>query len=171
LSRLAARTSAPRLNSIVIWCVILWGVCANASFSLAATEGADDVVWTVLIPDAFPRDVYTWHVRSDGTYREDGRDMLSGNAIQATLAGRWSTGGARMLLRQDSTPFVFDGVVVGEIYIGTLYFNGRAISRFCASRGQQAPDSCNTAPKVAMTSGACHLALSLALFSRRDEIS
>jgi hypothetical protein len=159
---------ARRLSTLAIWYAILWGVCANASFSLGATEGTADVVWTVLIPDAFPRHIYTWHVRS---YREDGRDILSGNAIQATLAGRWSTEGLRLVLRQDGTPFVFDGVVLGDVYIGTLYFNGRAVSRFCAARGQQAPDSCNTAPKVAMTSGACHLASALALVSRWDEIS
>jgi len=63
---------ARRLFAFAIWFVILWCAWAYPSFASAATVEAGDIVWTVIIPDAFPRDVYTWHVRSDGTYREDG---------------------------------------------------------------------------------------------------
>ena len=34
------------------------------------------------------------------------------------------------MLRQEDQPFVFDGVVVGSLYTGTLYFKGRSISGF-----------------------------------------
>jgi len=124
---------------------------ASPSFSLEAAEGPDGVVWTAIIPDAFPRYVDTWRMRSDGTYREDGRGVVKGTAIQETLSGRWTVEGARMILRQQGQPFVFDGVVLGGIYAGTPYYNGRAASRFCAAKGERPPERCSTGPGVAMT--------------------
>jgi hypothetical protein len=123
----------------------------TSCFALEGAEGPDGVDWTAIIPDAFPRYVYTWRMRSDGTYREDGRDAVKGTAIQETLSGRWTTEGARMILRQQGQTFVFDGVVLGDIYTGTLYFNGRVVSRFCAARGDSPPDRCSTGPGMAMT--------------------
>jgi hypothetical protein len=111
---------------------------------------AAEAVWTAIIPDAFPNYVYTWHMSDDGLYREDGRDDLTGKPIQSTLSGRWSREGPHMELRQDGLPFVFDGMVIGNLYGGTLYFNGVARSRFCAARGETPPERCAAAPSVAI---------------------
>lgn len=100
------------------------------------------VVWTATIPDGFPRNVYTWRLRPDGIYEEDGRDALTGKPIQTTLSGRWTVEGARMMLRQDDIPYVFDGVVVGDRYSGTLYLRGLKVSRFCAAKGEAVPQPC-----------------------------
>ena len=107
-------------------------------------------IWTAIIPDAFPNYIYTWHMKGDGSYREDGRDAVKGKPIQPTLSGRWNREGARMVLRQDDQPYVFDGAVLGNLYAGTLYFSGSARSRFCAARGETPPDHCAAAPSVAM---------------------
>jgi hypothetical protein len=111
---------------------------------------AAETLWTAIIPDAFPNYVYTWRMSDDGVYREDGRDDLTGKPIQPTLSGHWSREGAHMELRQDSLPFRFDGVVIGNLYGGTLYFNSVARSRFCAARGETPPERCASAPSVAM---------------------
>ena len=142
---------ARRFSLFAVWLAFLWCFPANPSFSLETAE-APDGVWTAIIPDAFPRYVYTWRMRSDGTYREDGLDVVKGTPIQETLSGSWTVQGARMILRQEGQPFVFDGVVLGGSYSGTLYLNGRNISRFCAARGERAPERCGTGPGVAMAS-------------------
>lgn len=118
-----------------------------------AAADVDDVVWTAIIPDAFPRYVYTWRMSPDGGYREDGRDAASGKPIQATLSGHWNLDGARMILRQEGYPFVFDGVVVGNTYAGTLYLNGRSVSHFCAAKGETPPERCGRGAGVAMMQG------------------
>jgi hypothetical protein len=135
-----------RLALFAVWLALLCCFHERPCFALEGAEEPDGVVWTAIIPDAFPRYVYTWRLRSDGTYREDGRDAVKGTAIQETLSGRWTTDGARMILRQQGQTFVFDGVVLGGIYAGTLYFNGRVVSRFCAARGETPPDQCSTGP-------------------------
>jgi hypothetical protein len=63
-----------------------------------------------------------------------------------------------MQLNQDDQPFVFDGVVLGGLYTGTLYFHGHAYSHFCAAKGEAAPKSCDTSRGVAMavTRPACN---------------
>ena len=138
-----------RLVLILIWCVLLAGLSAPSSFAREAGD-VQAAVWTAIIPDGFPGYVYTWRMKDDGSYREDGRDEAKALAIQPTLYGRWSRDGSHMLLKQDDLPFVFDGVVLGGLYTGTLYFRGRAYSRFCAVIGDTAPQNCNISAGVAM---------------------
>ncbi|WP_027581459.1 hypothetical protein [Bradyrhizobium sp. Ai1a-2] len=135
---------------LAAWCALLWCLQANPILARDAAADADGIVWTAIIPDGFPRYIYTWRMSPDGSYREDGRDATNGKAIQATLSGYWRRDGARMILRQDGYPFVFDGVVVGTSYAGTLYLNGRSFSRFCANRGETPPERCGSEAGVAM---------------------
>ena len=132
-----------------VLCVLASCWHAQPSLAREASEGASITVWTAIIPDAFPRYVYTWRMKGDGTYREDGRDAATGAPIQSTLSGRWNSEGPRMVLRQQDVPYVFDGVVLGGLYAGTLYFNGRPVSRFCAAKGDAAPTRCDAGPGVA----------------------
>jgi hypothetical protein len=138
-----------RLVLILVSCVLLSDIGAQPSLALETGTSAA-AVWSAIIPDGFPGFVYTWQMKDDGSYREDGRDGASGKPIQPTLSGRWSRDGSRMLLKQEGQPFVFDGVVLGGLYTGTLYLHGRAYSRFCAQTGDVAPKRCDTAPGVAM---------------------
>jgi hypothetical protein len=142
-------TKRRQLFAAAIFCAGLWcGPVATAPARDAA-DAQPGVIWTAIIPDAFPQYVYTWRMRADGTYREEGRDASSGTPIQPTLAGTWSREGARMILRQDDQPFVFDGVVLGNLYGGTLYFGGRAASRFCAAKGERPPMQCDAGGGIA----------------------
>jgi hypothetical protein len=129
---------------------MLGGLRLDATFARATSDAQAGTVWTALIPDAFPHDIYTWHLNADGSYAEDGRDAATGKPIQSTLQGHWSRNGARMILRQDGLPYVFDGVVLGNLYAGTMSFDGRSSSRFCAARGEQPPERCNPGQGVAM---------------------
>lgn len=131
------------------WCLLLCGLQAASGLSLAAAAASDGAVWTAIIPDAFPGYVYTWRMEAGGSYREDGRDAARGQPIQQTLSGHWARDGAHMILRQDGLPYVFDGVVAGDSYAGTLYLGGRAVSRFCAARGDEAPGRCDKPANVA----------------------
>ena len=142
-----------RLFLLAAWCALLWCLQAGAVLSRDAAAEADDIVWTAIIPDAFPHYVYTWRMRLDGSYREDGRDAATSKPIQATLSGRWRRDGGRMVLRQEDYPFVFDGVVVGNGYAGTLYLGGRSFSRFCAAKGEKPPERCGSEAGVAMMQG------------------
>lgn len=139
-----------RLFASTILFATLWYLPATPTLSLEANDAQPDAIWTAIIPDAFPRYVYTWRLKADATYQEDGRDASTGTSIQRTLSGRWSREGARMILRQDDQPFVFDGAVLGNLYAGTLYFSGRAASRFCAARGKRAPTRCDSGSGVAI---------------------
>jgi len=143
-----------RLFTSILLRAALWHVAVQPTHSQEADDAQANAIrtaiWTAIIPDAFPQDIYTWRVRSDGTYREDGRDALTGTSVEQTLSGAWSRAGARMVLRQDDQPFVFDGVVLGNLYVGTLYFSGRAVSRFCAAKGEQPPTRCDPAASMAM---------------------
>jgi hypothetical protein len=60
-----------------------------------------------MIPDAFPRFVYHWRFKSDGTCQEDGRDALTAKPIQPTFSGTWAIANAQVSLRQKDQPFVF----------------------------------------------------------------
>jgi hypothetical protein len=136
------------LAYILVCCALFWqGV--QTSLAEEAEAGQDGALWTAIIPDAFPRHVYTWHLLADGSYREDGREAATGRPIQSTLSGRWQRNGARMLLQQNDQTFVFDGAILGHIYVGTLYFRQRAISHFCAAEGEKPPLNCGAGPGVA----------------------
>ena len=113
-----------RISVFALLCAVLCGLPAQRSFAVESSNGADEAgaIWTAIIPDAFPGYVYTWRMKDDGTYREDGRDPRTSRPIQPTLSGRWSRDGFHMMLRQDNLPFVFDGVVLGGLYTGTLCF-------------------------------------------------
>jgi len=139
-----------RLFAPIILCATLWHLPATPTRSLEANDAQPDAILTAIIPDAFPRYVYTWRLKADGTYREDGRDASTGTPIQRTLSGGWSREGTRMILRQEDQPFVFEGAVLGNLYAGTLYFGGRAASRFCAVRGEQPPTRCDSGGGVAI---------------------
>jgi hypothetical protein len=132
-----------------VLCVLASCWHAQPSLAREASEGASITVWTAIIPDAFPRYVYSWRMKGDGTYREDGRDAATGMPIQSTLSGRWNSEGPRMVLRQQDVPYVLDGVVLGGLYAGTLYFNGRPVSRFCATKADAAPTRCDAGQGVA----------------------
>ena len=104
--------------------------------------------WTVLIPDAFPDVIYTWRIAADGSYAEDGRDSATGRPIQPTFHGRWTLEGERLILRQTEYDYVFDGTLSGTSYGGSLYYEGRLVSRFCAAKGEAAPIRCSNAPLI-----------------------
>jgi hypothetical protein len=137
------------MRPLFVVCVLAWCWHPDPCLARDTGEAASITVWTAIIPDAFPRYVYTWRMKNDGSYREDGRDAATGAPIQSTLSGRWNSEGPRMVLRQQDQPFVFDGVVLGSLYTGTLYFNGRSVSRFCAAKGDAAPKRCGAAEGVA----------------------
>ncbi|MBV8918563.1 hypothetical protein [Bradyrhizobium sp.] len=134
---------------VVFYGTVFGGLRTEAAFTGEVSEAPAGTVWTVLIPDAFPRFVYTWHFNADGSYAEDGHDAATDRPIQSTLHGHWSREGSHMILRQDGLPYVFDGVVLGDLYAGTMTFDGRASSRFCAARGEQPPDHCNPPQGIA----------------------
>lgn len=108
---------------------------------LTAPAAAQDRVWTAVIPQGFPGNVYTWHLKPDGSYLEDGRSA-SGAAVQSTLSGHWRLSGHHMVLHQDGIDYVFDGDIVGDEYLGVVYLDGKRFSRFCAMRGETPPKSC-----------------------------
>ena len=109
----------------------------------SAEQGAAIGVWTGIIPDAFPVNVYTWRLKTDGTYAEDGEHFSRKFRVQPTLSGRWTVGGAHMTMTQDTVGYVFEGTVRGDHYYATLYLNKRAVSRFCAFKGTVAPHGCD----------------------------
>jgi hypothetical protein len=137
-----------RLLALLTLCALLCSP-AHGGRTEQTDDGETGAIWTAIIPDAFPNYIFTWHIKGDGSYREDGRDAARGKPIQPTLSGHWNREGPHMVLRQDDQPYVFDGVVLGNLYAGTLYFGGSARSRFCAIRGEAPPEHCAAAPSVA----------------------
>ena len=134
--------------AILMLCALLFGP-AQGGRAEPADDGEAGAVWTAIIPDAFSNYIYTWRMKGDGSYREDGRDAARGKPIQPTLSGHWNREGPHMMLRQDDQPCLFDGIVLGNLYAGTLSFGGSARSRFCAIRGEAPPEHCAAAPSVA----------------------
>jgi hypothetical protein len=150
-----------RFFAAITLCAALWPPPATAVHALEANDAESDAIWTAIIPDAFPRYIYTWRLRTDGTYLEDGRDAATGLAVQRTLSGHWSREGVRMVLRQDDQSFVFDGAVLGHIYTGTMYLGAHAASRFCAFKGEQSPPGCDSGGGVATTQASARRSPSL----------
>jgi hypothetical protein len=107
-------------------------------FSVSAQE----TVWTSVIPKGFPGNVYTWRLRPDGRYSEDGRNTATGKAIQPMLSGHWRMTGRHMVLKQDGIGYVFDGNLIGNEYLGVLFLDGKRFARFCAIKGEAPPQAC-----------------------------
>jgi hypothetical protein len=100
----------------------------------------EETVWTMVVGGQQSSYVFTWRLREDGTYLEDGRDARTGQSIQPTLTGRWSRSGGRMTMQQDgSSPFKFEGLIAGRRYSGTMTLRGERISTFCAAQGDDVP--------------------------------
>lgn len=104
--------------------------------------GAQQTVWTAVIPKGFPGNVYTWHLMPDGSYSEDGHEMASGRSVQPTLSGHWRVTGRHMVLKQDGIGYVFEGDLIGDEYLGVLYLDGKRFARFCALKGEAPPQAC-----------------------------
>lgn len=109
----------------------------------SAQTGAKAEVWTAIIHDAFGGISYTWRLKADGTYEEDGVYIDTKASAQATLTGKWTRSRTRMVLTQDSLGFVFDGTVNGEQYYGTLFQYDQKVSTFCAWKGTEIPVGCD----------------------------
>jgi hypothetical protein len=140
----------------ILW---LWLALAFGLDPALAEENGIVGTWTVVIPSAFPGYVYTWRVAASGTYLEDGRDGTTGQRIQPTLRGKWMATGERLILRQTGISYVFDGALSGGNYAGTLFLDGRPVSRFCAAKGRRAPPSCSAADTpVSALAGSTQLA-------------
>jgi hypothetical protein len=150
-----------RLLASIMLCAALWSPPATPVHAAETNDAEPDAIWTAIIPDTFPRYVYTWRLKPDGTYKEDGRDAATGMPIQRTLSGQWSREGARMILRQDDQSFVFDGAVLGHLYTGTMYLGARAASRFCAFKGEHAPPRCDSGGGIATTQASARRSPSL----------
>jgi len=149
--RYGAHAGRPVQSRNLVFAMLLLMPAFAVRFTYAGNATQAEVAnWTVLIPDRFPNYVYSWRLKTDGRYEEDGRDRRTGRPIQNTLTGHWSANGQRMILRQDTIHFVFDGQMVGSHYTGTLYLNGDSFSRFCAVRGEAEPESCDTVLQVSM---------------------
>jgi hypothetical protein len=78
----------------------------------------DDVTgaWTLIIPEAFAGIVFSWRINADGN---------------------------KMKLSQEGIPYAFEGARTGPSLTGTLYLNGKSVSRFCALKGDTPPDRCD----------------------------
>lgn len=118
-------------------------VAAVAPQPGAAQRPSAVEVWTVAINGAFDGISYTWRLKPNGTYEEDGIYTDTGNPAQATKTGTWSRDRGRMVLSQDDFGFVFDGSASAETYSGTLFQYDQPVSRFCAWRGTEIPAGCD----------------------------
>jgi hypothetical protein len=134
---------AIRLIALVLSLTLAPNISCGFARAQDRTSPFGTGVWTVIIPDAFPNFIYSWRFKPDGTYREDGRDARTGKPVQETLSGHWTVDNAHVSLRQKDQPFVFEGILVQDRLSGTLYFNGRNYSRFCAVKGETAPKTCS----------------------------
>jgi len=125
---------------MTLWLRTLTAALLIGSWALPAK--AQDTTWTTVIPKGFPGVVYTWHLKPDGAYSEDGRDAASGKAIQPTLSGHWRVTGRHMVLKQNGIAYVFDGNMIGDEYLGVLYLDGKRFARFCSLKGEAPPQTC-----------------------------
>lgn len=116
-------------------------VMAMPSPALAQTAGE---TWTAVIDrGVYSGDFYTWRLKKDGMYEEDGHDIASGASIQQMVTGTWIAKDGRLVLRQDFAGYVFDGVVSGSRYAGTFYQNDTPLAKFCAWKGREVPTGCD----------------------------
>ena len=125
---------------MALWCGRFTAVLLIGLWALPAWAQA--TVWTTVIPKGFPGNIYTWHMRPDGSYSEDGREMATGKRVQPTLSGHWRVTGKHMVLKQDGIGYVFDGHVIGDEYLGVIYLDGKRFAHFCAFKGEAPPPSC-----------------------------
>ena len=137
-----------RLRQIGLALTAAWLALAIAMVPAAADNLGVAGIWTVLIPDAFPKFIFTWRIAADGSYDEDGRNSATERRIQPTFHGRWTLEGERLVLRQTEYNYVFDGTLSGTSYAGDLYLEGVLVSRFCAAKGETAPKRCWQAPLI-----------------------
>ena len=109
--------------------------------ALALPADAQETVWTAVIPQGFPGNVYTWRLKPDGSYAEDGRDRRTGAAVQSPLSGHWRMTGRHMVLHQDGIDYVFDGEIMGDEYLGTVLSGRQALlALLCRTGNEAAPD-------------------------------
>lgn len=113
-----------------------------AAFAQTAKEPSA-MVWTGIIPDAFPGETYTWQLMPDFTYIETAIDEASGQSIQTPLSGQWDITHGMMYLDQDSLGYAFVGQIDNDMVHGTLYQYGRVLSEFCALKGENPPQDCD----------------------------
>jgi hypothetical protein len=142
------RSSPIRLRKIGLGLAAAWLALAIGMVPAAADNHGVDGIWTVLIPDAFPRFIFTWRIAADGSYAEDGRNSATDRPIQPTFHGRWTLEDERLVLRQTEYNYVFEGTLSGTSYAGNLYLEGVLVSRFCAAKGEAAPKRCWNAPLI-----------------------
>jgi len=135
-------TRAFTLLAVLVLALSTIGPAPAAERFRSVEQGAASGVWTGIIPDGYPVNIYTWRLRTDGTYVEDGEHFLTKARVQPTLSGRWTVSGAHMTMTQDTVGFVFEGTLRDDRYYGTLYLKGGKFSRFCALKGTVAPTSC-----------------------------
>lgn len=118
---------------------------ASIQGAAVADRPAPPEVWTVVIDyPAFADYVYTWRLKRDGSYEEDGASIADGEAIQRTQHGAWTREGSRMVLTQAYDAYRFEGVVRGGQYSGDFYSGPMLLSKFCAWKGRELPASCDT---------------------------
>jgi hypothetical protein len=128
-----------------------FGVCVAfvMMLTLSVSAGARTTppivpgVWTLIIPEAFEGVVFSWRIKTDGTYTEDGWYRDSTVPVQETLSGHWSVDGGQLTLTQDTLGYVFEGTIAGNSYYGELYLRGQRVSYFCALRGESPPAKCD----------------------------
>ena len=125
----------------------------TAIVAAGGTAGNPAGTWTATIA-SFPHQAYTWHFSRDGTYREYGRDTVSGRSVQPTIFGHWHSEGNRVFLIQDSINYRFEGEILDGLYSGILYLDDRPFSRFCALRGPRPPTDCSHFVQSKIRSGA-----------------
>jgi hypothetical protein len=102
-----------------------------------------ETLWTVVIPDGFLGTPMFGGSNLMGPTLKMAATMPRENQFNERCRGRWTIEGARMILRQDTLGFVFDGIIAGDQYSGTLYLGTRPHSRFSATKGDNSrPPPC-----------------------------
>ena len=74
-----------RAVTLLAICLLL--VDAHAPPMHAQDARSDAVVWTGIIPEGFPHNIYTWRLSVDGTYEEDAVNAASRRSAQPGFQG------------------------------------------------------------------------------------